>query len=82
MANIEWAKDNQDTRVPKDLNGGFPYKAYEIIYGKFGFNEWIADITEERLVELLTTGKPVTLGLYPEKIMKGLGRLQPGYDTQ
>jgi hypothetical protein len=46
-----------------DLNGGVPSKAYEVIYGKTSFIEPIPDLTEERLVELLTTGKPTALSL-------------------
>lgn len=63
-----------------DLNGGIPSKAYEVIYGKTSFIESIPDLTEERLVELLTTGKPTALSLL-SKVTLG-SQANPAYDNQ
>lgn len=63
-----------------DLNGGFPNKAYGAIYGKTSFMEWIPNLTEERLVELLTTGKPTALTLYSKEILGQMAN--PAYDNQ
>jgi hypothetical protein len=76
----EFAKDNPAADMSKDLDGGWPQQAYEVIYGKPGFSEWIADLTEERLVELLTTGKPATLVLWEKEDMGS--RAKEEYDNQ
>ncbi|KAG7528991.1 hypothetical protein FFLO_05849 [Filobasidium floriforme] len=74
LAMMAYAKDQPASGMTTDLNGGVPSKAYEVIYGKTSFIESIPDLTEERLVELLTTGKPTTLSL----LSKGLP-VQHGY---
>jgi hypothetical protein len=42
--------------------------------------EWIPDLTEERLVELLTTGKPTALTLYSREALGSMAN--PAYDNQ
>jgi hypothetical protein len=75
-----YAKDQPASGMTTDLNGGIPSKAYEVIYGKTSFIESIPDLTEERLVELLTTGKPTALSLL-SKVTLG-SRANPAYDNQ
>ena len=79
---IEYAKDQPDSGMATDLNGGWPQHVFERVYGKFGFNEWMSDLSDERLVELLTTGKPTTLCIWDQATMESMGRAQPGYDNQ
>jgi hypothetical protein len=76
----EFAKDNPDADISKDLNSGWPQQAYEAIYGKVEFSEYIADLTEERLIELLTTGKPASLVLWDKEDMGS--RAKEEYDNQ
>lgn len=77
-----WAEDPENAAgdMNKDLQGGWPQQAYEVIYGKAGFSEWIPDISKEKLVELLTTGKPTTLCLWDKDEMGD--RAGDDYDNQ
>jgi hypothetical protein len=77
---VEYAKDTPAAGVATDLNGGLAVKAYEAIYGKAGFSEWIPNLTEERLIELLTTGKPTTVNLFPKDVLGSMAK--PEYDDQ
>ena len=67
---VEYAKDQPDSGMATDLNGGWPQHVFERVYGKFGFNEWLSDLSDERLVELLTTGKPTTLCIWIRRLWK------------
>jgi hypothetical protein len=66
--------------VARDLNGGRTNQAFEAIYGRTSFLEWIPNLTEERLVELLTTGKPTALSLYSKEVLGSMAN--PAYDNQ
>ncbi|KAH8079852.1 hypothetical protein HD553DRAFT_337044 [Filobasidium floriforme] len=69
LAIMAYAKDQSASGIATDLNGGLPNKAFEAIYGKTSFVEWIPRLTEERLTELLTTGKPTALTLYSKEVL-------------
>jgi hypothetical protein len=75
----EFATDNPDAGISKDLGSGFPEPAYKAIYGKTGFSEDIEGLTEERLIELLSTGKPTTVILWAKEHM---GSATEEYDNQ
>lgn len=76
----EFAKDNPASGINPDLNGGLISQAYEAIYGYSAFADYIPDLSEERVIEMLTTGRATAVVLLSQEQLGSIAK--PGYDNQ